>query len=242
MKKLNKNIAFYLLSIICFIVFGYLIFYQFSVVNVFLSILLIPLFIIIRAPSLKAKKIFTTFVLAIITFLITINLNFPTNKVAVKYVIPAVNLVKKVFTGNHYKSVDERYEINIANKDLIKDAFLFGYGIGDVQNELNNYYYQHISDSKSYLIAYEKKLNTHNNYAFFILCGGVVLLILFLMSLVFSIYKGVLHKDWIYIFFLIIISVNLMFENMLSRIHGVLFYAIFNGFFIAKMINKNNQD
>lgn len=242
MKKFNKSIAFYLLSITCFIVFGYLIFYQFSVVNVFLSILLIPLFIIIKVPSFKAKKILFVSVFAMAAVLIIINLNYPSNKVAVKYVTPAVNLVKKTFTGNHYKSVDERYEINIANKDLIKDAYLLGYGIGDVQNKLNSYYYQRISNSKSYMVAYKKKLNTHNNYAFFLLCGGLVLLILFLINVVFSIYIGALHKSWIYIFFLIVIIVNLMFENILSRIHGTLFYAIFNGFFIARMIHIKNKD
>lgn len=239
MKKFSKNIGFYLLTIICFTVFGYLIFYQFSVINVVLALVLIPVFIIIRIPSKKAKKLLSVLTITTLTFIVITNLNFTSNKVAAKYLIPAVNLAKKVFTGNDYGSIDERYEINTASKNLIQDSFLFGYGIGDTQNELNKYYLEHKNSTNAFKIAYEKQLNTHNNYAFFMLSGGVILLVLFLISLVFSFYKGIYFKNWIYVFFLIIIAVNLMSENILSRIHGALFYAIFNGLFMVNLKNRN---
>lgn len=242
MNKFKKNIGFYLLSIISFIVFGYLIFYQFSVVNVVLALVLIPTFIITKTPINKVKKSIFVSVIFVVVCFVVINLNKTSNNVASKYLIPAVNMVKKVFTGNNYGSIDERYEINIASKSLIEDAFLFGYGIGDVQSKLNEYYFLNKNNSEAYAIAYKNELNTHNNYAFLMLSGGIVVIILFLINVIFSFSKGINSKEWIYVYFLIIILVNLASENILSRIHGNLFYAIFNGFFIAKMLNTKNYE
>ena len=156
--------------------------------------------------------------------------------------VPALNLAKKVVTGNDYGNTDERYEINNASWQLIKKAPVFGYGIGDVQYELNNYYNKHSSDKTAYKMAYEENLNSHNNYAYLWLSGGFILLLLYIINLIFGLYYGLLFKEWIYIAFIIIVSANLLFENVLSRIHGVLFYSVFNALFIASLIRKEKTN
>lgn len=241
-KKFNRSIWFNLFAVICFIIFGYLIFYQFSVVNVVLAILLIPTFILIKIPSIRLKKIFVILILFLFSISAILHSNLESNKIFVKYMVPALNLAKKVVTGNDYGNTDERYEINNASWQLIKKAPVFGYGIGDVQYELNNYYNKHSSDKTAYKMAYEENLNSHNNYAYLWLSGGFILLLLYIINLIFGLYYGLLFKEWIYIAFIIIVSANLLFENVLSRIHGVLFYSVFNALFIASLIRKEKTN
>ncbi|TWO33984.1 O-antigen ligase family protein [Seonamhaeicola sediminis] len=233
-KRHFKSLLFYVFSILAFFVFFFLLYRQLSIVNIILAITLIPCYLMLSMPNRKLG--FLIIGVLMVFSLIMLGLGLKENQVTKKYVIPVLNLVKKTFTGEGDANVDERYEINQASFNLIKQRPVFGHGIGDVQNKLNNYYKDHQTESNSFKLALIKNLNSHNNYSFLILSGGFVLFGLYCINIIFCLYKSFILKHWLYVTFLLIISLNLISENMYSRIHGALFYALFNALFLADIL------
>lgn len=233
-RKKSKNYIYYFLGVLVITFFTFLIYYQFSVVNVVLTLILVPLFLIIK---IKIKKRYIlSLVLLFIVFALSrekFNNNDILFNVAKNQLQPAANLIIKTFTGDTKGDVDERFEINKANVYLIKNNLIFGVGIGDVQDELNTFYLNHINESKVYGLALEKTLNSHNNYAFLWIAGGLILLIPFFINLLFSLYVSYTNRDWLFLCFIILITINMLTENILSRMTGILFYTLFNSLFLA---------
>lgn len=229
----KKNILRYLLLTPTILLFICLILYQFSVLNLFLLIVLVPSFVFIK---LKASLKFVFRAISIWVFFgIIITQLYPgisQNKIATSQIEPALNLVKKTLFGSQNKNVDERFEINQANLHLIKEKPLFGYGIGDVQIELNRYYSSKIKTSGTFKTILNKELNSHNNYAFLWLSGGILCVILFFLGFGYFFYLSIRNQNWLFFFFLIIIFVNMLTENILSRINGILFFSLFTGLFL----------
>lgn len=73
--------------------------------------------------------------------------------------------------------------------------------------------------------ALDKKLNTHNNYLYFLMATGFIGLILFIISIGYLVYTSITKFDIIKLSFCIILSINFLTENILSRHWGLLFFA-----------------
>lgn len=109
--------------------------------------------------------------------------------------------------------------------EIIKKNFLFGVGTGDVKDILmKEYKKEHITE------AYEQKLNAHNQYLQTGLSIGFFGLIVLLISLLLPFVDSFKIGNFLFIIFLLIISFNFLFESMLERQSGVVFYAFFNSF------------
>ena len=97
--------------------FIFLIYYQFSTVNVFLTIITLPVFLFLKIKATRFKSFkrhLYSLIFAISVFGIVI---VKTNhSVAINQLEPAVNLLKKMTGGISNGEIDERYEINKANK------------------------------------------------------------------------------------------------------------------------------
>lgn len=81
--------------------------------------------------------------------------------------------------------------------------------------------------SELILYAYNEELNTHNNYLFFIMSGGILCLISFIFALAIGFKLTFKNKNFIQICFLVIVAINLFTENILSRHWGLMFVALF---------------
>jgi hypothetical protein len=233
--KLLMKLLFALIAIY----FCLLIYYQFSVVNVFLTLLLLPIFLTLKLINRGVKiKYIASCILIIVVSIVGI-MSYSKYNVALDQIKPAIGMVKKVIGSTDGSSnVDIRYEINKANNYLFLKSPIFGYGVGDAKDKLVDYFKEHSNDSASYKEAYEKKLNSHNYYYFLLHAAGFFGLILFMMSFLGAIKISIKGRNLLYLFFIIIISVNLLFENMLSRIHGIFFYSVFNGLFLSDYLNQ----
>ena len=220
--------------------FVFLIYYQFSVVNVFLTLVLLPIFVFIKIKTKKVKKRNLFYMIGVFVFTLFVLYNLSSNSFNTdsKQLTQAINMVKKFISGVAEGQVDDRYEINEANKELFHKKPFFGYGIGDVQNELNNYYNVNKEKSDVYKRAYADNINSHNYYYFILLSGGIFLFLIYFISQMIIMKLSLTQKDWLYFIFLILFSANLIFENMLSRIHGVFFFSIFNSLFLSQYLNK----
>ncbi len=129
------------------------------------------------------------------------------------------------------KAIDEqvvrksppRIEIWKSVPDIFKGRdFIFGVGIGDVKVKLREAYK---SNNANYALSEE--LNTHNQFLQTMVGIGLVGLLILLYILGYTALLAIRNKDITLLSFLIIISSNFMFEAVLERVFGVLFFSFF---------------
>ncbi len=119
---------------------------------------------------------------------------------------------------------------------LIKDSWVYGYGIGDVESKLQNCYKQKIDSNVYQLFNY----NSHNQYLHFLLSSGIIGLLVFLISIFLPIYLSVQSSNYLYLLFSLLLITSFLTENVLNRHDGVLLYSFFNAIFAFQ--NKKNID
>ncbi len=89
---------------------------------------------------------------------------------------------------------------------------------------------------KNELLTYaiDEDLNTHNNYLHFYISGGVFCLLLFIWNFVSLSKRAFSEKSYLMISFCVILILNLLSENTLSRHFGLMFYSVFLIVFLNK--------
>ncbi|MFD2588021.1 O-antigen ligase family protein [Croceitalea marina] len=131
-------------------------------------------------------------------------------------------------------SEDIRKGIFLCSWQLIKKSPLVGYGVGDVQLNLNQCYQERIPSN-----VYQKFLyNSHNQYLHVVLVGGVFALAVFLISLFVVLYISYWKSDYLLFSFTILTMACFMTENLISRHDGIIFYSLFNSILI---FSKNEK-
>lgn len=109
----------------------------------------------------------------------------------------------------------------------------FGYGVGDAQDYLD-YYYMKYNLAPFWYEGY----NIHNQYLQLLFSGGFVLLSILLLYL-YKLFKiSFKEKNRLMILFLIFITCAFLFESVLQRVKGVIFFVFFCNLFIAEISLK----
>ena len=124
--------------------------------------------------------------------------------------------------GVHHNSTNIRVGIYKCSWELIRKNMFFGVGAGSDRPLLEACYTQFPTDA--YRITY---YNTHNQYINFWLLGGIFSLLLFLGSIGYAVVLSLRRKDHTLLFFMILMSISFLSENVLSRQAGVVFYYFF---------------
>jgi O-antigen ligase len=109
-----------------------------------------------------------------------------------------------------------------ASVDVIKENPVIGVGEGKKDSRLKEIYIK-----KGYTYPAEQMLNSHNQYLDFLMGGGLIGLVLFLSGQAQFFIRSIKKHDTVLLGFLLIFSLNALFENLLSRHAGVLFFALF---------------
>ena len=86
-------------------------------------------------------------------------------------------------------------------------------------------------------LALNEKLNTHNNYLYFLLSIGVIGLLFFLVFIIYLIKISVMPLDIHKLSFCIIVLLNFLTENILSRHWGLMFFS----FMLVLLFNKKEK-
>lgn len=125
------------------------------------------------------------------------------------------------------KNVNFRYGIYYCSMEVIKSNWLFGLGLGNVQNKLDQCYqgfdYENFDDFGV------RKYNSHNQYLNAWLTYGILGLGVFLYFLYYSFSKTtILHKS-----FLVLSLLALLTENLFEREIGVMLFTFFNTLFFV---------
>lgn len=117
--------------------------------------------------------------------------------------------------------------------EVLKDNLWFGVGIGDVDEKLNEKYVEY-----GLGLAQEHNYNVHNQYldiavklglvGFLVLTGWIITTLLFTIK----------RKQFLFFYFMLILSINFFFEAMLNTIAGVSFFVFFYSLLVAISIKK----
>ncbi|HOY32087.1 MAG TPA: O-antigen ligase family protein [Bacteroidales bacterium] len=199
-----------------------------GIITMAFSIIFIFIYLVIR------KKYFFLSVLTLILMVsVFLVLKFAT--VTTERMMTAIDTFMNYQTvpNTAEESTSERILVWRASAEIIKNNPLLGVGTGDVKEELlHEYQNEHIS------YAIEKSINAHNQYLQTAVAIGLIGLLVLLFSLFVPMFRAVAHHHWIYFVFLFLIVMNLLFESMLERQAGVVFYAFFNALLWSRL-SKN---
>jgi O-antigen ligase len=110
---------------------------------------------------------------------------------------------------------------------LIQQSPFIGYGSGAEINILKDKYFEN-KFYKSYIV----ELNAHSQYLSFLIRAGIPGLLFFLYVLFYGFANAIKRKDFIFLSFMIIITLVSVSENILDLNKGVFFYAFFYPLFL----------
>ncbi|HEX7458525.1 MAG TPA: O-antigen ligase family protein, partial [Ginsengibacter sp.] len=117
---------------------------------------------------------------------------------------------------------------------LIQQSPLIGYGSGAEINILKDKYFEN-KFYKSYLV----ELNAHSQYLSSLIKAGIPGLLLFIYVLYYGFTIAIIRKDFIFLSFMIILSIVSVSENILDLNKGVFFYAFFYSLFLLTASKEN---
>jgi|GEM_PF-1295509 len=135
--------------------------------------------------------------------------------------------------GVYHNSTNIRVGIYKCTWELIREHPLAGIGVGSDRQMLSECYAQFPTD------VYKKTFyNTHDQYLNFWLLGGILSLLLFLASIVWQYRLSIHWKDYTFLFFLLLITICFLTENILSRQAGIVFYYFFSCLLLTTGIDR----
>ncbi len=109
-----------------------------------------------------------------------------------------------------------------ASIEIIKDNWLIGVGEGNKESKLLEMYL-----AKGYDEPAREMFNSHNLFLDFLLGGGIIGLGVFLIGLFSLMVRSLRKHDFVLLAFVFVFSFAALFENLLTRFSGNLFFAIF---------------
>ncbi|WP_299678493.1 O-antigen ligase [uncultured Tenacibaculum sp.] len=208
-KRKGKNLIYFLLEIIPMSI-GLILM---SKKGVLLATLASSIFLIIYFYKSIKSRIIIFFSLGVFLVLI--------------FQVPRVKLLfselvkKETYTKVSSKnSTSIRYAIYYCAISKIKESPIFGYGLGDVKNELKKCYKENslFSNPNEYY-------NSHNQYISYYLTTGIFALFTIVFFFINLLYKGVKDYDGLLIGLVIFFSITMLFENILERQSGLTIFS-----------------
>lgn len=127
---------------------------------------------------------------------------------------------------NYTTSEQSRILIYQSSWQLVTDAPLFGYGVGDANDKLQEVYL-----SSGYLKNSEDKYNAHNQYFQTMLQTGAIGLGFLLLPFLTLLYRT---RNVQMFSMIVVLGGSLLFESMFVRYNGILFYAIIIPFLLRE--------
>ena len=109
-----------------------------------------------------------------------------------------------------------------ASIEIIKNNWLIGVGEGNKESKLLEMYL-----AKGYDEPAKEMYNSHNLFLDFLLGGGLIGLAVFLVGLSSLVVRSLRKQDFVLMAFVFVFSFAALFENLLTRFSGNLFFAIF---------------
>ncbi len=116
---------------------------------------------------------------------------------------------------------------------IIRENWMWGVGTGDVKDELVEGYQE-----RNALPAIQHRYNAHSQYLQTFITLGLPGILFFVLMMIIPAINAFMKHYWLYLLFLIIVSVNALTESVLEVQAGVVFYAFFNAILFSSGIKK----
>ncbi len=111
---------------------------------------------------------------------------------------------------------------------IITENWLFGVGVGDVQNELNKEY-----EAVGFLLGVNERFNTHNQFLQTWVGTGMIGLVALLSTFFFGFRNAIRTRNYIFLSFLALFFLCSITESTLERQAGALMYTLFSCLFYS---------
>ena len=223
-KSGKQNKWFNYLLVVYFSGFIWLLGSRAAYISYFIILVLFVSYLILKYK--RYIVILSGFIVVLAAFFIILS-----NKQLQKNLKESVSIVTNSMTLN--ENSDIRLWLWKSGMQIFKDNWLFGVGTGDIDLSLDTIYKEYGLE-----LADEHNYNTHNQYLDVAIKLGVFGLAAFLLWIFGPIYVALKKKHFLLFFFMLIVAINLFFENMLNTISGVSFIAFFYSLLIAGVIKK----
>jgi O-antigen ligase len=189
-----------------------------------LSLVISSAFIlIILIRRLRLRKLYYVILSSALVFILALALLFNP-----KVSDSLRNLKNKVISGESVRLIDmePRTRVWYTSVKLIKEYPLFGVGIREIDNKQVQEYRRNNFYAEAFF-----SLNAHNQFIETQLTTGVTGTVLLLWMLFAPLFrkKSILNTD-LFFSFLIIVIIQFMFESMLVRQWGIMFFVLFSCF------------
>lgn len=121
-----------------------------------------------------------------------------------------------------------------ASMEIIKNRWLLGVGEANKTTALVEVY-----TAKGYVVPAQEMFNSHNQYLDFLIGGGIFGFGLFITGLIMLLVRSIRQANYALLAFLLIFSFAALFENLLARHAGILFFSIFISLLTGKSHSLN---
>jgi O-antigen ligase len=145
--------------------------------------------------------------------------------------------VKELFNVEMYTSINENFSTSIrmgvykCAYEVIKNEWIWGYGIGDSQRVLN-FCYSYESN-----VLLKNRFNSHNQYLDVFIKTGIFGLVIFIYFLFMNFKKARENQNRLATFVLGFFCILFFTENILSRQSGVILF-----FFLLSFLNQESLE
>jgi len=193
-----------------------------SKAGIFSFLLLSMGFLIYKAFRTRHRK----YIYLLGIMLVSAVVMFFTNPMLVKRSTQMISSVDKVFFNNEKIKESTGIRLNLWHLSIesAKENLVLGHGTGSVFKILNENCIQFYSFS---VCEGLRNKNSHNEYLNFVVSNGLIALLLFLSALIIGLWRAVYKRDLLSIFFITFMAINFLFESLLQRERGVLFFLVF---------------
>lgn len=221
-KQKQSWLIFWVIASIAFIVFIVLLSSRSGVIA---AIITLPLFILYRLRG----SIPTWLLLGIMVVSISGVSIMALNNARVK------TSLRDVSENNINEVLNEDIRVTIWKSawEVIKVNPVIGVGTGNACSELKNEFIK-----KGYTAGLYDSLNAHNQFLEIQLENGIVGLLIFLLLLGYGLYIAVSENNYFLLAFIIMTIIFFIFESMLNRLAGVMFFP----FFMFLLINYEDPE
>lgn len=134
-------------------------------------------------------------------------------------------------------SGDSRILIWKSGLNIIRENLLFGVGVGDVRDELMK---QYLSIGDEDLI--KSHYNAHNQFIEIAIEGGLLNLLIFFILLGYLGFVAAKQRNLLLTLFILIIFISFLFETILYRLAGIMFFTSFTFLLLQDVSRVKNQN
>lgn len=226
LKRSRLLNAFIISGILLLVTEVFLLSSKISMIILFVVLLLITLYAVFNL----SRRLQTIALISFVSTIVIVLILFPASLYRIQTVITDLSSSD---TSRQDLSSTNLHRITLWKNaiDLFRQKPITGYGLLGTKKAMDAY-------NAPYTTTH---FNTHNQYLMFLLMGGCLGGMLFLVSQLILLLRSVRAADYIYTVFLITILLSLLTENLISRHTGVVLYAFFNALFYLHLRNVRDE-